>query len=52
MIYNNDSDYEAIKKVQHQLDVHEFLVDPDDIRALIKRFEMLLEDYVASTGAD
>ena len=52
MIYNNDSDYEAIKKVQTQLDAHEFLVDPDDIRALIKRFEMLLEDYVASTGAD
>ena len=52
MIPINFTDYEAIAKVQHQLNVHEFLVDPDDIRDLIKRFEMLLEDYESSAGVD
>jgi len=48
----NDTDYEAIAKVQEQLDAHEYLVDPDYIRDLIKRFEMLLEDYATSTGVE
>ena len=50
MIHLNDTDYEVISKVQEQLHAHEFLVDPDDIRILIRRFEMLLSDYVDSQG--
>jgi len=52
MINVNDTDYEAIAKIKHQLDVHEFLVDPDDLRKLIIRFEKLLYDYESSHGID
>ena len=48
MIGVNDTDYEAIEKIQHQLDKHEFLVDPDDTREILKRFEALLFDYESS----
>jgi len=52
MININDTDYEAITKIKIQLDDHEFLVDPDDIRLLIIRFEKLLYDYESSHGVD
>ena len=48
MINLNDTDYEVISKVKDQLHVHEHLVDPDDIRILIRRFELLLTDYEQS----
>lgn len=48
MITDNDSDHEAIAKVVLELKVHEFLIAPEDIKAILIRFEKLLYDYESS----